>query len=158
MSSETTGGSTALNGVDGTAVFNNASVARLTRWSINHVMAETAWGDNGTQGYTARRRAREDATGTLVGKYDEIKKPYAMSKSNSVGIPGGVMKLVLWEKRKAGFYWVFPCILVQNFQLTVDMDSKEVVEWTMDWGADGLFWRPGQSSIPSETIPPDEEA
>lgn len=154
MSDQTTGGSTALNGVDGTAVLNEVAVCRLTQWSINHTMGETAWGDNKTEGYTARKRAREDATGTLTGKFDTSTKIYATAE-NSSGLPGLSCKLVLWEKRQQGFNWVFPCVLIQNFQMTVDMDSKEVVQWTMDFGADGKFYRPGQTNIPAETVPTD---
>jgi hypothetical protein len=33
--------------------------------------------------------------------------------------------------------------------MTVDMDTKEVVEWTMDYGADGRFYRPNQDDIPA---------
>jgi hypothetical protein len=37
--------------------------------------------------------------------------------------------------------------------MTYDQDSKEVVEWTADFGADGKYYYPGESGAPVETLP-----
>ena len=146
-------GSTALTGTDGIAVFGESSlVARLTNWSINHSVGETAWGDSDSYGYTSRKRAREDATGSMTGKFDTTTKIYALGAA-ATGLAGLLTKLVLWQDRTAGQYWMFENALIQNYQMTVDMDSKEVVEWSMDFGADGKFYRPGQTSAPAATVP-----
>jgi len=34
---------------------------------------------------------------------------------------------------------------IQNFNITYDMDTKEVVEWTLDFAADGVFYSPGDN-------------
>lgn len=154
MATSTTSGQTALNGKNTIAVLNETLVARLTQVSINHVVSETAWGDSDTQCYTARHEGREDATGSMNGKFETTKRVHSLGRS-SRGIPGLVAKLVIWEQTPSTQYWVFPCVLLQNFQMTIDLDTKEVVEWTIDYGADGKFYRPGQSGASSEVVPGD---
>ncbi len=43
--------------------------------------------------------------------------------------------------------------LITGYQLTLDQDSKEVVGWTADFGADGQYYRPGETGQPTETFP-----
>jgi len=150
-----TSGSTARTGRAGRAVLGETLMARLTQWSVNHTMSETAWGDSDSEGFTSRKEAREDCTGSLTGKFDTTQKihSFGVASTDIGGIPGIVTKLVLWEAMDVASYWVFPCVLLQNFQMTVDMDTKEVIEWTIDYGADGRFYRPGATNIPVESVP-----
>jgi hypothetical protein len=83
-------------------------------------------------------------------------KIYALAPA-AKGLPGLVTKLALWEDiNESTAYWLFECALLQNFSLTMDQDSKEVMEWSVDFGADGKFWRPGQAGTkPSQGLPSD---
>lgn len=46
-------------------------------------------------------------------------------------------------------YWYFPRVLCTEFSLTVDIDTEEVIGWTSSWGADGIFYFPGQTGTQS---------
>lgn len=137
--------STAVSGRDGKAVVDGSLVARLTQWSINPSTSESAWGDSDSQGYTARARARKDCTGSIQGKFDTGSKIYTLFEA------GDIVELVLWED--ASNYWAFPRVLITSFNLVFDQDTQEVVGWTADFGADGIFYRPGASGAPTETLP-----
>ena len=58
------------------AVVGGTRIARMTQWSLTENSAETAWGDSDNGGWTVRRRARKDATGTIEGRFDTGQKPY----------------------------------------------------------------------------------
>lgn len=141
----TTNSSGARGGADGKVVVEDTLILRAKTWQLNNVTSESAWGDSDSQGYTNRKEARKDATGSFTGVFDTNRKPYAVFS------PGDIVKLVLWEN--ATDYYAFPCALIQGYDVTYDMDTKEVVEYTASWGADGIFYYPGQSGAPSETLP-----
>lgn len=122
-------------------------IARITQWSINPTSSETAWGDSDSGGYTNRKAARFDCTGTITAKFENAnsnKRPYDYLKK------GDIVKLVLWEDNAAdggtNQPWVFPSALIQSFNQTVDVDTKEVIEWSADFGADGIFHEPDVSA------------
>lgn len=127
--------------VDGTRI------ARITQFSINSEVGESAWGDSDSEGYTNRLPARADCTGSLQGKFDNDSPVYDLFA------PGDIVQLDLFETNAAGDYWALPSALIKNFQLTYDQDSKEVVGWTADFGTDGKFYYPGQSGAPSRSYP-----
>ena len=137
--------STSKSGRLGKAVVDDVLVARLTQWSVNPTSSESAWGDSDGAGYTNRAKARLDCTGSIQGKFDTGSTVYATF------MPGDIVKLVLWED--ATNYWAFPCVLITSFNFTVDQDTQEVIGWSADFGADGIFYRPGQSGAPTETLP-----
>lgn len=137
--------STAVMGDAGEIVADGTAIARTTQWSIAPKIGESAWGDSDSAGYTHRKGARKDATGSVEGKFDSANPPY-----NYLEI-GDEPELVLWVT--TALYWDFPCVLITSFNLTVNMDSKEVLGWTADWGASGIFYRPGQASAPAKTYP-----
>ena len=120
-------------------------IARLTVWNLNASTSESAWGDSDSGGYTNRKKARRDGTGSIGGKFDEDDQVYDVFRE------GDIVTLVLWET--ATDYWVFPSALIQNFQLEYNPDTKEVVGWTSDFGADGIFYAPGQAGAPTHTLP-----
>ena len=147
--SPTASGVSALSGVDGKVVINNKIISRVKQWTLNNTWAESAWGDSGSGGYTFRKRARNDATGTVVGVMDDgaNNRIYAEIASAATDFVGRSVTISLWEKHgDAGRGWWFPCALIQSFDITLDMDTKEVVEYTLSWGADGIFYRPAQSN------------
>jgi hypothetical protein len=136
---------TARTGELGKAVVDDTLIARITQWTFNPTSAESAWGDSDSGGYTNRVGARLDGTGNLTGKFDTSNKVYDLF------MPGDTVKLVLWES--AADYWVLECALITSFSVTYDQDSKEVVEWTADFGADGKYYYPGEAGAPVETLP-----
>lgn len=137
--------STARSGELGKAVVDDVLVARLKNWSLNPTTSETAWGDSDSAGFTNRKNARKDATGSMTGAFDDGSKPYDLF------VAGDIVKLVLWEN--ASDYWALPCALIQSFTITYDQDTKEVVEWSSDFGADGIYYYPGEAGAPVETLP-----
>lgn len=138
-------GSTARTGELGKAVVDSDLIARLKQWSLNKEASETAWGDSDSEGYTNRKKARIDGTGSIVGAFDEDTKAYDLFQA------GDAPELVLFET--ATDYWAFPSSLIKNYQVTYNQDTKEVVEWTSDFGADGKFYYPGEAGAPAHTLP-----
>jgi len=137
--------STARTGSAGKAVVDDNLVARLTEWNFNPTAAESAWGDSDSAGYTNRVAGRKDGTGSITGKFDTDTKIYDLF------MPGDVVKLVLWET--ATDYWVIECALITSFTIAYNQDSKEVVEWSADFGADGKYYYPGEAGASVETLP-----
>lgn len=137
--------STVRTGHNAKAVIEDELVLRLTRWEINPSSSETAWGDSDGGEFTLRKKARRDCAGSLTGKFEEDRPIYDMVRE------GDELKLALWES--ASDFWVFPCMLVQNFTLIFDNDTKEVVEWNMAFGSIGRFYHPGESGAPAQTLP-----
>lgn len=137
--------STARTGSAGKAVVDDTLVARLTEWTFNPTADESAWGDSDSAGYTNRVSGRKDGTGSITGKFDTTNKVYDLF------MPGDTVKLVLWES--ATDYWVLECALITSFTVTYNQDTKEVVEWSADFGADGKYYYPGESGAPTEILP-----
>lgn len=140
-------GTTARRGNEGKVNVDDEQIARLTQWSLNSSVSETAWGDSDSEGFTNRSPARKDCTGSIQGKFDNDDKVYDLFA------PGDLVELVLFEANVANAYWTFPSALIQNYQITYDQDSKEVVGWQSDWGADGRFYPPGSAGAPVQTYP-----
>lgn len=121
-------------------------VARVTNWAINPTLAtSTEWGDSDTEGYTARAAGRKDATFTAEGKFETTNEVYDLFR------PGDTVEAILWMNNT--LYYYFECALCLDFNLTVDIDTEEVVGWTSNWGADGKYYYPGESGAPSATYP-----
>lgn len=120
-------------------------IARIKQWSLTTTSAPQAFGDSDSGGYTNRVPGRLDATGSLTGVYDMDDPVYDLF------VPGDVVELVLWERTAK--YWAFPCVVMDNFRVTFNMDTKEAVEWSADFAADGIFYAPGQSGAPAESYP-----
>jgi len=135
-----------ITGRLGEHVVGDTQVARLTQWQVTKTLAsKTEWGDSDTAGYTARAPGRIDGTFTTEGKYDNSSEVFDLFQ------PGDIVISVLWMN--ASLYWDFPRSLNDNFQLTVNIDSQEVIGWTAAWGADGIFYYPGQSGATPRTLP-----
>jgi len=135
---------TARTGSLGKAVVDSTLVARLTQWTFNPTVGESAWGDSDSGGFTNRVAARKDGTGSIAGKFDTGTKVYDLF------MPGDVVELILWET--AADYWALPCALISSFTVTYDNDSKEVVEWSADFGADGQYYYPGEAGAPVHSL------
>lgn len=141
MSSENT-----LTGRLGKFVVGTALAARTTQWQVNPKLASTSeWGDSDSGGYTNRAAGRRDATFTAEGKYDTSDEVFDLFEESDIAIA------VLWMN--ATLYWDFPRALCDNFDMMINVDTEEVIGWTSSWGADGIFYRPGQSGATVRTIP-----
>ena len=141
----TCGSDGARNGSLGKVVVAGQKIARITQWGVNESVGETAWGDSDSGNFTNRKPGRRDATVSFEGKFDENSKVYSLFRV------GDNVKLVLWET--AADYWAFPCVLIQSFNLTYNVDTKEVVGWQATAGADGIYYAPGEDGAPNETLP-----
>ena len=136
-----------LTGGAGKVEVDDTLIARVKMWEVNPTVEESAWGDSDSAGYTNRVAGRKDCTGSLTGTFDNDDEVYDLF------VAGDIVELTLWQSQTPANYWQFPCALIQNFSMSVNMDTKEAVEWSADFGADGIFYRPGQSGIPAETYP-----
>ncbi|MFA6336117.1 MAG: hypothetical protein WCX48_11330 [Bacteroidales bacterium] len=141
MSSET-----ALTGRLGRFTVDGALVARTTTWEVSPALANTSeWGDSDSGGYTNRAAGRRDSKFTAEGKFDTDTEVYDTFQ------PEDIANSVLWMNTV--LYWAFPRALCMDFKLSVNIDTEEVIGWTSSWGADGIFYRPGQADAPVETLP-----
>lgn len=142
MSSENT-----KSGRNGKFVVDTSLVARATQWAVNPKLAQTSeWGDSDSAGYTNRLGGRKDATFTAEGKYDSTDEVFDLFMPDDIAIA------VLWLDATS-LYWDFPRALNMDFNLSVNIDSGEVIGWTSSWGADGLFYYPGQAGATARTLP-----
>jgi len=135
-----------LTGRNGKFQAASTTIARLTQWEVNPTLASQAeWGDSDCAGFTARAAGRKDATFNAEGKYDSNSEVF------DIFAPGDIVIATLWMDATS-LYWDFPRALNQDFNMTVDVDSEDVIGWTSEWGADGIFHRPGQAGAASRTL------
>jgi hypothetical protein len=136
-----------LTGRNGKFVIDTSLVARVTQWTVNPTLATSnEWGDSDSAGYTNRSSGRRDATFDTEGKYDITDEVFDIFHPEDITIA------TLWMDATS-LYWDFPRALCTDFNLTVNVDSEEVIGWTASHGADGIFYRPGQAGIPARTLP-----
>ena len=136
-----------LTGRNGKFVVDTSLVARTTQWAVNPKLASTSeWGDSDSAGYTNRAAGRRDATFTAEGKFDTSDEVFDLFQPEDIAIA------VLWMNATT-LYWDFPRALCNDFNLTVNIDTEEVIGHTSTWGADGQFFYPGQSGATARTLP-----
>lgn len=136
-----------LTGRNGKFVVGTSLVARTTSWSVNPTLASSSeWGDSDSSGFTNRAAGRKDATFDAEGKYDTSDEVFDLFQPEDIAIA------VLWLDATS-LYWDFPRALCTNFTLTVDVDSEEVIGWGSSWGADGVYYYPGEAGATSRSLP-----
>jgi len=141
MSSENT-----ITGRNGKFAVEGTTIAKTTQWAVNPTLAgSTEWGDSDSGGYTNRAAGRKDATFTSEGKYSTVSEQFDLF------YPGDTSIATLWMNNTT-LYWDFPRALCDDFSMTVDIDTEEVIGWSSGWGADGIFYRPGQANAPARTL------
>lgn len=141
MSSENT-----LTGRLGEFVIQTTRVARTKQWQVNPKLAtKSEWGDSDSGGYTNRAPGRRDCTFTTEGVYDTTNEVFDLFAEGDITIA------VLWMN--ASLYWDFPRAMCDDFNLMVNIDTEEVEGWTAAHGADGVFYRPGESGATARTLP-----
>lgn len=142
MTSENT-----VTGRNGKFVSDDQLIARTTQWVVTTTLAtKSEWGDSDGAGFTNRAAGRRDATFTAEGKFDSVTEVFDIFE------PEDILKTTLWMDNSS-LYFHFPRALCDTFSLTVNIDTEEVEAWTSSWGADGIYYRPGASGAPSETLP-----
>lgn len=138
---------TALTARTSKFVVGTTLVARITSWAVNPTLAtKSEWGDSDGAGFTNRAPGRKDATFTAEGKYDTSDEVFDLFQPEDIAIG------VLWLNNQT-LYWDFPRALNDDFNLTVDVDSEEVIGWTSSWGSDGVYFHPGEAGATSRTLP-----
>ncbi len=137
---------TALTSRGGKFTVDDQLVARITGWEVNPKLASSSeWGDSDGQGFTNRMAGRKDATFTAEGKFDVNDEIFDLFQPEDIAIA------VLWLD--AATYWDFPRALNDDFNLTVDVDTEEVIGWTSAWGADGPYYYPGHPDANARALP-----
>lgn len=125
-----------LTGRNGKLFVAGSAVARTTKWDVNPTLAGgSEWGDSDSNGFTNRAAGRKDCTFNAEGKYDSTSEIYDIFQPEDIA----AVKLYL---ASGGVYWNFPRALCNDFSLSVDIDTEEVIGWTSGWGADGEFTKP----------------
>lgn len=138
---------TTETGRKGKFVVGSNLVARLTQWSVAKTLAtSTEWGDSDGNGFTNRAPGRKDATFSTEGKYDTDNEQFDIFQ------PEDIAAADLWMNNVA-LYWHFPRAMCSDFNLTVNVDTEEVIGWTSDWGSDGVFYFPGENGAPQRNLP-----
>lgn len=138
---------TSLTGRNGKMVVGSTLIARVTTWSVNPTLAsQSEWGDSDGAGFTNRASGRKDGTSTAEGKYDTASEVFDIFQPEDIVIE------TLWLDN-VSLYWDFPRALNLDFNLTVDIDTEEVIGWTSGWGADGVFHFPGEAGAAVRTLP-----
>lgn len=134
-----------LTGRNGKFFVDTSFVARTTQWAVNPKLASSSsWGDSDSCGCTNRAPGRKDATFTAEGKYDTTDEVFDLF------MPGDIVIAVLWMNN-TNLYWDFPRAMCEDFNMTVNIDTEEVIGWTSSWGADGCFYYPGQAGATART-------
>ena len=124
----------------------STTVARTTNWSVNPTLAGTnEWGDSDSAGFTNRSSGRKDATFDAEGKFDTSDEVFDLFQ------PEDIAQAALWLNNST-LYWAFPRALCNDFSLTVDIDTEDIIGWTSGWGADGIFYYPGEAGAPSYSL------
>ena len=108
--------------------------------------SKSEWGDSDSGGYTNRAAGRRDGTFTAEGKYDTADEVFDLFQPEDIAIA------VLWLDN-VSLYWDFPRALCSDFSLTVNIDTEEVCGWNSSWGADGIFYFPGQAGATVRVLP-----
>lgn len=138
---------TSLIGRYGKFVVAGSLIARTKQWQVSDKLATSSeWGDSDSAGYTNRAPGRRDATFSAEGVYDTVSEVF------DIFAPGDIAAAYLWQDATS-LYWAFPRAMCSDFQLTVNIDSEEVEGWTANFGADGIFYHPGQSGAPAASLP-----
>jgi len=142
MSSENT-----KTGRLGKFVVESTQVARTKKWAVSRTLAsKSEWGDSDSGGFTNRAAGRKDATFDAEGVYATNAEQFDLFK------PEDIAKAVLWMDNLT-LYWVFPRALCLDFKMEVDIDGETVIGWNSSWGADGIYYAPGEDNAPTETLP-----
>ncbi len=142
MSSENT-----LTGRLGDFQVGAVQVARISQWDVNPTLAGSSeWGDSDSAGFTNRAAGRKDCTFNAEGKYSTSDEQFDLF------MPEDILVAVLWMNR-TDLYWDFPRALCNDFGLTVNIDTEEVIGWTSGWGSDGVFYHPGEAGATSRSFP-----
>lgn len=138
-----------LTGRIGKAAVGTKLVARCKKWDVNPKLAGGAeWGDSDSQGYTCRAPGRRDATFNMEGVYDTLTEVFDIFQ------PEDIATVTLWLDPITNMvYYDFPRALCNDFSLSVDIDTEEIIGWQSSWGADGKFYYPGQTDAPTRTLP-----
>jgi hypothetical protein len=105
--------------------------------------SSSEWGDSDSAGFTNRAAGRKDCTFTAEGKYDSTTEQFDVFQ------PEDILQCTLWLDGSSAnignqLHYDFPRALCNDFNLTVDIDTEEVIGWTSGWGSDGPFFRPGE--------------
>jgi len=123
-------------------------VARATQWQMTKTLAtKTEWGDSDSAGYTNRAAGRKDSTFSAEGKYDTSDEVFDLFQE------GDIAQSTLFLNATAPLsYYDYPRPLSDIFQLSVNIDTAEVIGWTSAWGADGIYYYPGEAGAPVRTL------
>ena len=147
------GSATSMTGRYGAFYAEGTRVARCTQWAVSQKPASVSeWGDSDGWGWTCRAPGRRDVTFTAEGKFDRTNNQWDLF----VGGDYAEAKLYLRKpapgdvgSEDATYTYYFERAVCMEFNLTVNIDTEEVIGWTSSWGNDGPV------TLPDSTTPDD---
>ncbi len=133
-----------LTGRNGKFYIETTPIARATQWSVNPKLAnKSEWGDSDSAGFTNRAAGRKDATFSTEGKFDTETEVYDVFQPEDIATV--YLYLAKVTSPAVDLHWLFPRALCDDFKLSVNIDTEEVIGWSAEWGADGIFYYPGEA-------------
>lgn len=146
--------STALTGRYGAFYAEGQRIARCTQWAVSQKPASVSeWGDSDGCGWTCRAPGRRDVTFTAEGKFDTETHQWTYFVGGDYAAVylylrhiGGCDESGIGSSENSWSYY-FPRAVCMEFNLTVNIDTEEVVGWTSSWGNDGVVTLPDNRPI-----------
>lgn len=121
------------SGKDGKVLAGATQLAEITKWTFNPKSNNPAWASSDSAGYKKRVAGVKDGGGSIEGKFDSSSKFYTLvAEGDEV-----TLKLYLDATR----YYSVPAI-IDDYSLTVDMDTGDVVGWSANFSTNGAWTEP----------------
>jgi len=145
------GSGTSMTGRHGAFYIGNDRIARCTQWAVSQKPASVSeWGDSDGCGWTCRAPGRRDVTFTAEGKFDRTDAQW------DIFVGGDYASAYLYPRKPTtcddpipqdSWNFYFPRAVCMEFNLTVNIDTEEVIGWTSSWGNDGVVTLPSTKEI-----------
>lgn len=105
----------------------------VTKWSFNPKSNNNSYASNCSGGFKRRVAGTKEGSGTVDGKWDPTAPPTdALDVGDSI-----TLNLHYNATQK----WIVPAV-VDSMRIDVDMDSGDIVGWSIDFSSDGAWTKP----------------
>jgi hypothetical protein len=109
------------------------TLAEITDWSFNTSANVTAWGSSSSAGFKKRKAGTKDGSGSFSGKLDDSDVILDHCTQGA--------EVTLKLGFATGKEFTVPAV-VESVDWKVDIDSGEVVGWTVNFGSNGAWTEP----------------
>jgi hypothetical protein len=112
-------------------------VVEITKWSFNPKATNPGYRSNRTQGFTKRVPGYKDASGSIEGKWDP---------TNPITAVIDIAQSVTLNLQFVGTQRIIAPALVDSIKLDVNLDTAEIIGWSIDFSADGPWTWPAATT------------